>query len=74
MKFNDILNNLFYLELNGIVTNVKNIESNNYRFKYNDKTWFMTSSFKGMILLSNETFTLNKEKNEIKEMLLTKWD
>lgn len=73
MNFNEIINNLFYLELNGIVTDVKNIENNNYRFIYNDKTWFITSSFKGMILISNETFTLD-EKNEIKEMLLTKWD
>lgn len=73
MKFNDILNNLFYLELNGIVTDVKNIENNNYRFIYNDKTWFITPSFKGMILISNQTFSLD-EKNETKEMLLTKWD
>lgn len=73
MKLNDILNNLFYLQLNGIVTDVKNIKNNNYRFIYNDKTWFITSSFKGMIIIANQTFTLD-EKNEIKEMLLTKWD
>ena len=73
MKFNEILNNLFYLQLNGIVTHVKNIENNNYCFIYNDKTWFITSSFKGMILISNHIFTLD-EKNEIKSFLLTKWD
>lgn len=71
MKFKEILNNLFYLELNRITTDVKNI-NNNYCFKYNDKTWFITSSFNGMILFSNTTVSLN-EKNEIKELLLTKW-
>ena len=73
MSYTDILNNLFYLESNGIVINVKHIENNNYCFGYNGKTWFITPSFKGMILISNETFTSN-EKNEIKTFLLTKWN